>query len=105
MDTAIIRGTVDSEITVIKGDGQERAQFLLNLHLEEEEKVEGKSPVTYSVMTSVLATGNPELTRRIQAIIEKGDDVILYGQFGMHNGRMKMRVSDLSIPHLYVSGC
>jgi hypothetical protein len=98
---AIVRGKVGSEISIIKGDGSERCQFEVDVDLEEE-KVESGKAVIYSVATQILATGDSELTEKIKVLLEKGDDVLLYGGFGYHNSRLKMKVQDIMLPDFAV---
>lgn len=99
MDWAIIRGKVVGDPQYIKNGGEVRCQFSVGVELSKVLLTQDvKTPVKEFVFTNVLATTEPSLTERCRALLDKGDDVLVMGEFGFHKGRLKMRVRDIDLP-------
>src|SRR3990172_829598 len=104
MDWAIIRGKVTGDPQYIKNDGQIRCQFSVGIEsVKTRLPDDGKVPITEIIYTSILATTEPDLTERCRALLDKGDDVLITGEFGFHKGRLKMRVKSIDLPDVVVA--
>lgn len=101
MDTAMVRGKVIGPPQYVKNDGDLRCHFTIGLEVEKHDvPTGGKTPLDSVRYFTVYAVTEKELTPRCQALLDRDDDVLVYGDFGFHKGKLKMRVKGIDLPDI-----
>ena len=98
MDRAIVRGKVASAPQFVTNAGKERCHFTMILELERKKVIDATKTEYETVATSVYVATEPELTARCRALLTQGDNVLLFGVFGFHKGKLKMVASGIDLP-------
>lgn len=100
IDVAMVRGKVIGPPHYVKNDGKERCHFTIGL--EASITVPGTGDgVQYF---SVYAVTEESLVPRCRALLDREDEVLVFGDFGFHKGKLKMRVRDIALPEVAAEG-
>jgi len=94
-DRALIRGIVTETPQFVMNANEERCLFGM--------AVETKDPKDGSILfTHVRVISAPRLTPRFRSLLTKGDHVVVLGDIGIKNGRLKMQAIDTDLPDFVV---
>jgi len=100
VDSAIIRGRVVGDPQYVKNEGLVRCVFMLGLEIKHKRLPEGGVPENQVKYFTVRVVAESDLTERCRTLLENGDEVVVYGDFGFHKGTLKMRVKKISLPQI-----
>lgn len=94
-DRALIRGIVTEEPQFVMNSNEERCLFGM--------AVETKDPKDGSIQfTHVRVITTPRLTPRFRSLLTKGEHLVILGDIGIKNGRLKMQAVDTDLPDFAV---
>lgn len=103
MDQAIVRGKVTSDPQYVKNGGEIRCHFSVGLEFQQKVYLNGGKTVEMKdVLVGIFAATEPSLTERCRALLSSGDDVVMFGDFGFHKGKLKMVVKGIDLPDIQV---
>lgn len=100
VDSAIIRGRVVGDPQYVKNDGLLRCIFMLGLEIKHKRLPEGAPIESQVKYFGIRVVAESDLTERCRTLLESGDEVIAFGDFGFHKGVLKMRLKKISLPQV-----
>ena len=102
MHRAMIRGRVFSNPQFVTNDKKTRCHFDIGVELSRKRIIKEGVVETEDINTSVFVIASETLTERCRALLDKGDDILLFGPFGFHKGKLKMVAENIDLPDVQI---
>jgi hypothetical protein len=103
IDVAMVRGRVVGPPQYVKNDGKERCHFTIGLSAPVGRPLGAEITDAVQYFT-VYAVTEESLVPRCRALLDREDEVLVFGDFGFHKGKLKMRVRDIALPEVSFEG-